>query len=85
MTASYKKIKNAKQQLIYIGPSLAGNKLTQYTVFIDGYPTHLMDIFEEHHHIKALFVEIEKFADSCKERDTIGTPLNKYYKEIMEV
>ena len=59
MTVSYKKIRNAKQQLIYIGPSLVGNKLTQYTVFIDGYPTHITDIFEEHPHIKSLFVEIE--------------------------
>jgi hypothetical protein len=85
MTVSYKKMKNIKQQLIYIGPSLAGNKLTQYTVFLDGYPNHLDDIFEVHPHIKSLFVGIENFTDKCKERDTTGTPLNKYYKEIMEV
>ena len=71
-------------KLIYIGPSLSRGRLNTLTVFCDGLPGHLQEVYDDIPHIKALFVEVENLNESLVKRNTKGTPLFKYYQEVKE-
>lgn len=77
----------AKQlkKLIYIGPNLSRGRLLQYQVFIGGLPEHLDAEFDEFPQLERLFVPLEKLNEAVEEARKAGTPLNKYYKQAMEV
>lgn len=77
----------AKQlkKLIYIGPNLSRGRLLQYQVFIGGFPEHLDAEFDEFPQLERLFVPLEKLNEAVEEARKAGTPLNKYYKQAMEV
>ncbi len=77
----------AKQskRLIYIGPNLSRGRLLQYQVFIGGLPEHLDAEFDEFPQLERLFVPLEKLNEAVEEARKAGTPLNKYYKQAMEV
>lgn len=74
-----------EQRLIYVGPSLKGARLQKYQVFIGGYPEVAMEIAEAKPWFKRLFVPVAKLAEAEKEIETCGKPLNKYYRNAMEV
>ena len=84
MTTS-KKQESANTKLIYIGPNLSRGRLLQYQVFIGGLPTHLEAEFEALPALKRLFVPIAEMATAAEQAKQKGTPLNKYYKQAMEV
>lgn len=73
------------QRLIYVGPTLKGYKLIKYQVFIGGYPTHVDAEFAKCPQLKRLFVPVKDLVQAEKEVNTVGTPLNKYYKLALEV
>lgn len=78
--------KNKKtDKLIYIGPNLSRGRLLQYQVFIGGLPEHLDAEFDEFPQLERLFVPLEKLNEAVEEARKAGTPLNKYYKQAMEV
>lgn len=78
--------KNKKtEKLIYIGPNLSRGRLLQYQVFIGGLPEHLDAEFDEFPQLERLFVPLEKLNEAVEEARKAGTPLNKYYKQAMEV
>ena len=72
-------------KLIYIGPRLSRGRLQRYTVYIGGYPTHLVKEFAACPQLKRLFVPLADKEAAVKATQTAGTPLNKYYKMAMEV
>lgn len=71
-------------RLIYVGPTLKGNKLTRYQVFIGGLPKHIDDVFDKVPQIKNLFIESKNLVETERAIATAGTPLNKYYKVVSE-
>ena len=77
----------AKQskRLIYIGPNLSRGRLLQYQVFIGGLPEHLDAEFDEFPQLERLFVPLENLNEAVEDAKKAGTPLNKYYKQAMEV
>lgn len=78
--------KKAKEtnRVIYIGPNLPKGKLTTFTVFSDGLPTHLTDVFSKYPEITHLFIKTSELTEKIKQRDTKGTPLNIFYTTIKE-
>lgn len=84
MTIS-KKQASAAIKLIYIGPNLSRGRLLQYQVFIGGLPTHLDAEFKTLPALKRLFVPLTEMATALEQVKQKGTPLNKYYKQAMEV
>lgn len=84
MTTS-KKQKSASEKLIYIGPNLSRGRLLQYQVFIGGLPTHLDEEFAAMPALKRLFVPVAEMSKALEQVKQKGTPLNKYYKEALEV
>lgn len=79
------KTKKLPSKLIYVGPNLSRARLLKYQVFIGGYPNHLDSEFEAMPHLKDLFVPISDMGNAVVQTQTKGTPLNKYYKQAMEV
>lgn len=79
-----KKQKSA-EKLIYIGPNLSRGRLLQYQVFIGGLPTHLEEEFAAMPALKRLFVPVAELNAAMAQAKQPGTPLNKYYKEALEV
>lgn len=77
--------KSASEKLIYVGPNLSRGRLLQYQVFIGGLPTHLDEEFNEFPQLEKLFVSVEQLNRALEEVQQTGTPLNKYYKQAMEV
>lgn len=78
--------KNKKtEKLIYIGPNLSRGRLLQYQVFIGGLPEYLDAEFDEFPQLEKLFVSVEQLNRALEEVQQTGTPLNKYYKQAMEV
>lgn len=78
--------KNKKtEKLIYIGPNLSRGRLLQYQVFIGGLPEHLDAELDEFPQFEKLFVSVEQLNRALEEVQQTGTPLNKYYKQAMEV
>ena len=78
--------KNKKtDKLIYIGPNLSRGRLLQYQVFIGGLPERLDAEFDEFPQLEKLFVSVEQLNRALEEVQQTGTPLNKYYKQAMEV
>lgn len=77
----------AKQskRLIYIGPNLSRGRLLQYQVFIGGLPEYLDAEFDEFPQLERLFVPVEKLNEAIEATRKAGTPLNKYYRQAMEV
>lgn len=77
----------AKQskRLIYIGPNLSRGRLLQYQVFIGGLPEYLDAEFDEFPQLERLFVPVEKLNEAIEDARKAGTPLNKYYRQAMEV
>lgn len=84
MTTS-KKQKSASEKLIYIGPNLSRGRLLQYQIFIGGLPTHLDEEFATMPALKRLFVPVAEMNKALEQVKQKGTPLNKYYKEALEV
>ena len=80
-----KKQKSANKKLIYIGPNLSRGRLLQYQVFIGGLPTHLEEEFAAMPALKRLFVPVTEFSAAMEQARQNGTPLNKYYKQALEV
>lgn len=77
--------KSASEKLIYVGPNLSRGRLLQYQVFIGGLPKHLDAEFDEFPQLEKLFVSVEQLNRALEEVQQTGTPLNKYYKQAMEV
>lgn len=84
MTTS-KKQASANTKLIYIGPNLSRGRLLQYQVFIGGLPTHLEAEFAALPALKRLFVPVAEMSAAVAQVKQAGTPLNKYYKQALEV
>lgn len=74
-----------EKKLIYVGPSLKGARLQKYQVFIGGYPAVAEAVAVDNPWFKRLFVPVAKLAEAEKEIATCGKPLNKYYRNAMEV
>ena len=74
-----------KSKLIYVGPSLRRAQLMRHQIFIGGYPSKMDELEETCPHIRSLFVPISQLETAEKAVRTKGTPLNKYFKEAMEV
>lgn len=85
MTTSSRAKSDQANKLIYVGPNLSGARLQKYQVFIGGYPNHLDKEFAACPNLKKLFVPVEELAKADMLVKAIGTPLNKYYKEALEV
>lgn len=77
--------KSASEKLIYVGPNLSRGRLLQYQVFIGGLPKHLDAEFDEFPQLEKLFVSVEQLNRALEKVQQTGTPLNKYYKQAMEV
>ena len=73
------------ERLIYIGPSLSRARLLKHQVFIGGLPKHLNEVFASCPEIKKLFVPLDRLTEAEQLVKKAGTPLNKYYKKVMEV
>lgn len=71
------------KKLIYVGPNLSRGRLLRYSIYIGGYPTHLESEFEKCPNLKKLFVPITNLQDAENAIQKTGTPLNKYYGEVM--
>lgn len=82
---TYKEQKSANEKLIYIGPNLSRGRLLQYQVFIGGLPTHLEEEFTSMPALKRLFVPVADLNVAMEQVKQAGTPLNKYYKQALEV
>lgn len=74
-----------KNKLIYVGPSLRHAQLMRHQIFIGGYPAKADEIERSCPNIRKLFVPIAQLETAEKAVRTKGTPLNKYFKEAMEV
>ena len=78
--------KNKKtDKLIYIGPNLSRGRLLQYQVFVGGLPTHLDEEFAAMPALKRLFVPVAELNAAMAQTKQPGTPLNKYYREALDV
>ncbi len=73
------------EKKVYIGPNLSRGRLLQYQVFTDGLPTHLAAEFASLPALERLFVPVSEMTEAVKQTEKAGTPLNKYYKQAMEV
>ena len=74
-----------KSKLIYVGPSLRHAQLMRHQIFIGGYPVKADEIEKSCPNIRKLFVPIAQLETAERAVRTKGTPLNKYFKEAMEV
>ena len=72
------------EKLIYIGPSLSRGRLPRYSIFIGGLPIHLEGEFSKCPKLAKLFVPISKLSEAEKELEKPGTPLHKYYIEVVK-
>ncbi|GIO33742.1 hypothetical protein J2TS6_48830 [Paenibacillus albilobatus] len=68
----------ARQQLIYIGPTIRENGIGLRTnqTFIGGHPAFLQPLYEKYPQIKVLFVPVEKLREAQKQIQQTGTALN---------
>lgn len=80
-----KKQASANTKLIYIGPNMSRGRLLQYQVFIGGLPTHLEAELAALPALKRLFVPVAEMSAAVAQVKQAGTPLNKYYKQALEV
>lgn len=83
MLGIQKNVEKRNQRFIYIGPTIKESKLLKYQVFIGGLPTHIDDIFTKYPQIKHLFVSVDSLIEAEKQIQQKGTPLNKYYKQLL--
>lgn len=73
------------EKKMYIGPDLSRGRLQHGQVYIGGLPTHLAVEFESLPALERLFVPLTEVDAAIKETKKAGTPLNKYYRQAMEV
>jgi hypothetical protein len=73
------------EKKMYIGPDLSRGRLQHGQVYIGGLPTHLAAEFESLPALERLFVPLTEVDAAIKETQKAGTPLNKYYRQAMEV
>ncbi len=71
------------EKLIYIGPGLSRGRLNRYSIYIGGLPIHLEGEFSQCPKLAKLFVPISKLSEAEKELEKQGTPLHKYYTEVL--
>lgn len=82
-----KQQKNMKKEatpVIYVGPNLAGGRLSSFTVFREGVPAHLKDLIEKHPEIQSLIVPLSKMQKAQTNSSKSGTLEHKAYKKLQK-
>ncbi len=77
-----KKAEKTKKTLIYLGPSV-GNVLITNSVFSEGIPENVKDLFEKCPAIKKLFCEPSKINEYKNSINDSGSLINFNYRKIL--
>lgn len=83
-TQSTKSTKTIKQ-LIYVGPTLSEGRLSFSTVYLDGFPPHIMGLIEQYPWFKQLFVPVSEMNMAIASSKEKGSYLNILYNKAKEV
>ena len=80
-------MKTSKQvppkRLVYCGPNIPGGALQRYTVFKNGLPLHLNDLFKQCPSVKSLFVPVADLARIEQAINTMGTPEHSQFQAVL--
>ena len=67
---------------IYVGPSLPGGILPQFTVFKDEVPDHVVALMGKYPSLRPLIVPVAKLGQARKDVSTKGNLLNLYAAKV---
>ena len=81
-TVKAKKTVGEKKTLIYLGPSV-GNVLATNSVFSEGIPESVKDLFEKCSAIEKLFCEPSKINEYKNAINDIGSLINLNYRKVL--
>jgi hypothetical protein len=73
----------AVETVIYVGPNISSEQLNRYSVYKNGLPTHMDDVFTACPAIKKLFVTIDKLASVQEKINKTGTSYNMWYNQVV--
>lgn len=82
------KVEEAKETMVYIGPSLPGGKLKSNKIFIgtkQEIEVELSGIIEEYPMVKHLLVPINQLAEKKAKVRTSGNILHKYCADLLSI
>lgn len=82
--AEKEKANKVPQQLIYIGPSIAGVVMTG-TIFRNGIPKELKEIINQHPNVGYLIVPIEKLPQAIKEIGNQKGAMHILYEDVKQL
>ncbi|MGG1638227.1 hypothetical protein [Paenibacillus sp. NRS-1760] len=80
-----KKKSSIPEQLIYVGPTLPGGRLAQYSIFRGGVPDHLQDLITNHLEINDLIVSVATFHLAQAATQEVGTTEYSAYKALSQL
>lgn len=72
-------------KLVYIGPTLSESRLIHATVFIGGYPLHILELLNSNPWMKQLFVPVSEMNSAIAATKEKGTIYNILYQKAKEV
>ena len=81
-TVKAKKTEEVKKTLIYLGPSV-GNILVANSVFSEGIPENVKELFENCPAIEKLFCEPSKINEYKNAINDIGSLINLNYRKVL--
>jgi len=70
--------------LIYVGPTIQHGRLTQNTVFRDGFPSYLDDLLQGDPDIELLIVPVQQLVATRIAAATPGTPQHTVYQRLLK-
>lgn len=73
------------EHVAYVGPSLSEGRLSFATVYIGGYPQHILALIEKEPWFKQLFVPVSKMNESIEKTKEPGELMNILYNKAKEV
>lgn len=72
------------ERLIYVGPSIPGGILQQYTVYKGGMPVHINGLVDKCPVLKQLFVPVDNMAGFVQAASQKGTRENIFYQQAID-
>lgn len=75
----------AAEHMAYVGPSLSEGRLSFATVYIGGYPPHILALIEKEPWFKQLFVPVSKMNEAIQKTKEPGELMNILYNKAKEV
>lgn len=72
----------AVEQLIYVGPNIASERLNKFAVFRGGLPTHADAVFAACPVVKKLFVPVEKLTETLEKISQTGSAFHTWNSQV---